>query len=303
MNVNEIRGFHIELTNMCTLKCPGCARTRFIEQWPNHWKNHNLDVDDLLKFLDIDLSGKIIHLSGNYGDPIYHPFFLDILQELKNQKALLSITTNGSYKSKQWWEKVANLLSCDDHITFSVDGVPENFFKYRVNGDWNSIQQAMEVVSASECKSMWKYIVFEYNKDDINDAKTLCKKIGITEFRKVHSDRFDNQTDEFRPINVDLLGDRFSKQSQFKKIKDFSSSINPKCASQKEHFISADGYYSPCCYVADHRFYYKTEFGKNRSQYNIKDNTLTQILKKPGCLQFYSNLQDIPACKFNCPKT
>ena len=79
-----ITGFHIEPTNICTLKCEGCARTRFIDQWPQHWHNHSLDIDQLLNFLDVDLSTKTIKLCGNYGDPIYHPDFINFVK--KNQR-------------------------------------------------------------------------------------------------------------------------------------------------------------------------------------------------------------------------
>jgi hypothetical protein len=54
----NITGFHIEPTNICTLKCAGCARTKFIDQWPQHWKNHSIDIEKLLKFIDIELVGK-----------------------------------------------------------------------------------------------------------------------------------------------------------------------------------------------------------------------------------------------------
>lgn len=126
-----IAGFHIEPTNICTLKCSGCARTRFIDQWPQHWHNHSLDVNHLLQFLDIDLSDKTINLCGNYGDPIYHPDFINFVKQLKETGVTLSITTNGSYKTKDWWQQLTELLTCKDNITFSVDGIPENFTQYR----------------------------------------------------------------------------------------------------------------------------------------------------------------------------
>ena len=100
-----IKGFQIEPTNICTLKCSACARTRFIDQWPQHWKNHSIDIDELLKFIDIDLTGKKITLCGNYGDPIYHPDFIKLVIGLKSQGASISIITNGSYKKQEWWEE------------------------------------------------------------------------------------------------------------------------------------------------------------------------------------------------------
>ena len=300
MNVNEIKGFHVELTNMCTLKCPGCARTRFIEQWPKHWRNHSLDVIDLINFLDIDLSTTKINLCGVYGDPIYHPDFLQVVQKLKHKGAKLSITTNGSYKTDSWWKHLTSMLAEEDKIVFSVDGLPENFTEYRVNGDWHSIKQGMDVVANARCKSAWKYIVFSFNEENIAQAEEICKNIGLGRFIIDYSDRFDEQTVKFIPTSEIHVGPQYNSQELFKQGK--TSCVDPKCKNNREHYISADGYYSPCCFVADHRFYYKTEFGKNKKHYSIKNNTISALLSNSDVENFYSNLQSKSVCQYNCPK-
>ena len=301
--IEEINGFHIEPTNICTLKCSGCARTRFIDQWPQHWKNHSLDIDQLLNFLDIDLTDKKILLCGNYGDPIYHPDFIEFVKRLKERGAVLSITTNGSYKTREWWRDLVSNLSSLDLINFSVDGTPDNFTKYRVNADWNSIKVGMDVVANSHCDSSWKYIPFAFNQYDIESVEQLSNSIGIKNFRVKPSDRFDEQTQELVPNSL-LLGSRYVSQVKWKS--NVSNSrvnprVNPKCQSNKEHFITAEGYYSPCCYLADHRFYYKTPFGKNKRQYDVRQHTLSEILQQPQTVEFYQTLDQQSGCQYNCP--
>jgi organic radical activating enzyme len=254
-----------------------------------------------LTFLDIDLTGKKIVLCGNYGDPIYHPDFIDFVKRLKDRGAVLSITTNGSYKTKSWWEHLVSNLSSVDLINFSVDGTPDNFTQYRVNADWDSIQVGMEVVAKSDCDSSWKYIPFAFNQQDIESVEQLSQTIGIKNFRIELSDRFDEQTRELVP-NVSLLGLRYIPQTKWKS--DTSDlTVNPKCQSGRDHFITAEGYYSPCCHLADHRFYYKTPFGKNKSQYNIQQHTLSEILQQPSTVEFYQTLDQHPGCQYNCPGT
>jgi organic radical activating enzyme len=299
--IDTVGGFHIEPTNICTLKCPGCARTRFIEQWPQHWRNHSIDVDELLRFLDIDLTGKRIGLCGNYGDPIYHNNLIDFVKKLKARGATLSITTNGSYKTQQWWEELVDNLSSTDIINFSVDGTPDNFTNYRVNADWNSIRVGMEVVAKSLCDSSWKYIPFAFNQQDIKSVEKLSQNIGIKNFRVELSDRFDDQTQELIPDSL-LLGSRYIPQVEWK-YSGSNSKVNPKCQNNKEHFITAEGYYSPCCYLADHRFYYKTPFGKNKRQYDIRQHTLSEILQQPQTVEFYQTLDQHSGCQYNCPTT
>jgi organic radical activating enzyme len=295
----DISGFHIEPTNICTLKCAGCARTRFIDEWPQHWKNHNLDINALLKFIDIDITDKPITLCGNYGDPIYHPDFIELVAGLKSRGANVYICTNGSYRKQEWWKELANILTTNDSVTFAVDGTPENFTKYRVNADWESIHTGMQVIADSPCKSIWKYIPFSYNQNDIDQVKQLSSDIGIKQFRIELSDRFDEQTEFLKPNNT-FIGSRYVAQVQWKS-QDINSTINPRCQNQREHFITAEGYYAPCCFLADHRFYYKTIFGKNKPQYNIQEHTISQIQAQVQTADFYQTLDSQPGCQYNCP--
>ena len=299
--LSNIAGLHIEPTNICTLKCAGCPRTRFIQQWPQHWRNHSVDVAELMQFLDCDLEGKQIILSGNYGDPIYHPEFHNLIQQLKQRGCNIELTTNGSYRSIEWWQKLAGLFDSQDTVIFSVDGLPDNFTKYRINADWPSIEQAMKICAESAAKTVWKYIVFSYNQADIESADQLRSQLGLSQFRIEHSDRFDKQTEHLRP-DSEFIGSRYDQQQNWKQNK-LPLGLQSKCNNQKEHFISADGYYVPCCYLQDHRFYYKTQFGKNKSVYKISDNTLSQVLNQPATIEFYNNLSQQPACQYNCPQT
>jgi pyruvate-formate lyase-activating enzyme len=299
--IEHIAGFHIEPTNICTLKCSGCARTQFLEQWPQHWKNHNLDIDALLQFLDVDLKDKRIDLCGNYGDPIYHPDLIDFVKKLKTRGAIITIATNGSYKNHVWWEELVANLNVNDTVMFSVDGVPDNFTEYRVNANWDSIKIGMDVVAKAQCNSTWKFIPFSFNQNDIDQATELSRSIGIKNFVIEYSDRFDEKTQALLP-HTSSLGPRYSAQNLWKASADPELKVEPKCQNGREHFISADGHYSPCCFIADHRFYYKSQFGKNKKQYNIFTTTLSEVLSAETVVDFYQNVDQQPGCQFNCPK-
>jgi organic radical activating enzyme len=295
-----IDGLHIELTNICTLKCPGCARTQFIDQFGKHWKNHSVDPDELDQFLDVDLTDKIIVLCGNYGDPIYHPEFFDLIQMFKRKKSTIRLITNGSYKDQQWWEKLCSCLDSTDNIAFSVDGTPDNFAKYRINADWDSIETGMKVVGESHVHSEWKYIPFNFNIDTIDQARDLSTSMGIKNFKIIPSDRFDQYTEHLKPTSS-YVGNLYSSQIKFKNNQ--THDVTPECSNGKKHYISADGFYSPCCYAAEHRFYYKTIFGKEKKLFDIRNLTLSQILSADQTVAFYSTITDVKptVCQFNCP--
>lgn len=298
---DKITGLFIEPTNICTLKCPGCARTRFIGQWPQHWKNNSVDIDDLHRFIDIDLTDKHVTLSGNLGDPIYHPEFHRLVGSFKQKGCRITIITNGSYKSETWWKELVQLLDNKDWVVFSIDGLPNNFTQYRINGDWDSTETAIKICVQSQCRTQWKYIPFSFNEDCINQARSLSNQLGMDDFFIDPSDRFDTVTEKYKPS-----GNYFGPKYQQKIVwvtESNNITVDPKCANGDQHFISADGHYAPCCPASDFRFYYKHEFGKNRDNYHITKTTLSELLAMNSVKDFYSTLNQHPMCQYNCPKT
>jgi len=297
-------GFHIEPTNICTLKCSECSRTKFLDQWPKHWKNHSLDIDQLLNFLDIDLTQIPILLCGNYGDPIYHPEFIDFVTKLKQRGSLLHIVTNGSYKKESWWKDLCDRLTDQDIIQFSIDGSPENFIQYRVNGDWESIKIGIETCVEAQCQTEWKYIPFGYNIDSIEKTRVLAEQMKVDRFFIKPSNRFDEDTLPHLKIeDPQFLRNTHQAQINWKTASSKNFAVDPECYNNKSHYISASGYYSGCCKITDFNFYYKSHFGKNRSDYNIKNTTITEVLSQQKTIQFYNSILTAPehGCQFNCP--
>lgn len=294
-------GVYVEPTNICTLQCAGCARTDFLNQWPQHWRNHSIDIDALMKFIDIDLNDKTVILSGNYGDPIYHPDFVKLVQRFKQRGAKLEITTNGSHRRPEWWQQLVENFTQNDTITFSIDGLPTNFFQYRQNADWSSISQGIQACVDSSVRTAWKYIPFDYNQDHIDQARQLSENLGFDLFFIDPSKRFDDSATRDLQPNSNLVNPEYQSRINWKQT--YHGPVDAKCNNGMEHFISADGYYSPCCFVADHRWYYKTQWGKQKSQYNIYQTTLSAILHQPQVIDFYQNIPDQPVCQFSCPKT
>ena len=288
---------HVEPTNICTLKCPGCARTQFIDRWPQHWHNHSVDPDQLFRFVDIDIDS--ILFCGNEGDPIYHKEFHRIVEHFKKRNIAISVMTNGSHKDQHWWDTLVGLLDQRDTVIFSIDGLPESSPQYRINSDWTSIKVGIESAAKSLCKTHWKFIPFSFNQDQIEQARQLSKDLGMDKFEVNASDRFDQHTEHLKPT-IDFVDSRHHAKQQWRQGN--VSTVQPRCKSGIQHYISAYGAYSPCCYVADYRFYHKTMWGKNKNDYSISNTTLSEILARPTVVEFYQTLENQKACQYNCPK-
>jgi|SRR6056300_1571327 len=287
---------HVEATSRCTLACPRCERTTFIDKFgKNNFTIQDLDIDKFCNFIDIPV--KHINFCGNLGDPIYHKNFLELIYKVKGKCKTVSITTNGSRKSRDWWTKLTNLLDSTDHISFSIDGNPQNFTQYRINGDWESIKTAIEICTNSNVKTIWKYIPFSYNQKNIDETVLLAKKLGINKFKLDPSDRWvDN--DPLRP-EKHFIGSRDETKQQFK-IDSKNLKIDPKCKNNRTHYIGANGTYTPCCDTKHYNFYYKSEWYKNKM--TIKDNKLSECIRRFS--NFYATIQDTKPdyCLFNCGK-
>lgn len=139
-----------------------------------------------------------------------------------------------------------------------------------------------------------------FNQDQIESARQLSKDLGIDEFEVSYSDRFDSTTEHLKPT-VEFLGERYQQQQNWKQ--GASVGVWPKCSTGQEHYITASGHYVPCCYLADYRFYYKTQWGKNKTHYEIRNRKLSEILAQSAVIEFYQTLDQQQACQYNCPTT
>lgn len=299
--LDQLQGFHIEPTNMCTLKCPQCARTNFIEAFPKKWRNQNLNLKHLESFLDIDLQDKNINLCGNYGDPIYYNQLFEMIKFFKSRGCSISLATNGSYRTESWWQQLIDMLSDKDTITFGIDGLPDNYTEYRINSEWESVLMGLKKCVESKAKTVWQFIPFSFNEDITEQVRSFAMELGVDEFLLLPSHRWNADDDKLKPKTL-FAEKRTTNNILWPQINK-TISVEPQCTLHHNyHYISADGFYTPCCYANDYRFYYKTDFYKNRDLYDISKTTITEVLT--NLKDFYSTLEDakLNYCTFNCPK-
>lgn len=203
MNENQFRTpamVEIELTSKCTLKCEVCARTLDPDENWAKWKFGQIDIKAVEKILQ-QPSVVTMNYTGAYGDPIYHTKFIDIIKLTKQYGKKMHITTNGSYRTASWWESVADVLTIEDSFQFSVDGLPHNNHLYRINSDWPSIEVGMRILGKSKVFTEWKWILFNYNENDVIEGYKLSRELGIKSFSVIGTQRWPNGLKAIRPYN------------------------------------------------------------------------------------------------------
>jgi len=299
--------WHIEPTSKCLLECPLCDRTWFYEKFKKRL-THEIEIEQLIKFFKGHSA--IVNMCGNNGDPIYHSKFHDLCLELKKINCTIKITTNGSGKKKKWWEKLCSILSHDDSITFSIDGLEDTNHLYRKNAKWNSIVDAIDVVTKFPINTTWKYIVFKHNQHQIEDAKAMSKILGIKNFRLEKSDRWWKQ--DFMP-DEKYVDPSYKHQIEVTKERDRATHIKQACMEKintvpnKNLYIDAEGNFYPCCKIGLYAFRYKTIFSPKDKKFNIKNNTVQQILGDSAVKQFFESTKSYETadkcCKIYCGVT
>lgn len=226
----------IELTSKCTLACPVCPRVRQAKD-RERWDNGHLDVDKLIDAVDDKVTK--VFFGGSFGDGIYNPDAYKIIEILKQRDIEFNFDTNGSYVKEETWHKIAqampDTLQGKLHaIVFSIDGPPDNFTTYRVNGHWPSIERGIRILTEAGKTTRWKYIVFRYNSsfEDIKAAYDKAWELDMRHFMLVHTKRAQpGQTIPIEEFSETL--DRMEEYyNQIHQTKDYTKNRPPKLRIQ-----------------------------------------------------------------------
>jgi len=178
----------LEITFRCPLQCPLCTRqTKVGKRQTKLFRDMPLeDFEKILKF------SKNINLCGDMSDPIYHPKFHDLVDMFnKRRKGRLLISTNGSYKSLEWWEKSFSFDYGGINWIFGQDGIDqETSNKYRVNTQFDKVFEVMKMGRLMGANIVWQFIEFPHNKHQIPEYYNLCKTYGFVPFLRPNRMKF-----------------------------------------------------------------------------------------------------------------
>ena len=321
--------WHIENSSICSLKCPRCPR----QEVPGNSQT-SLDLDFFKRNFNIDILKDVwqITFCGDDGDPIYGKEFLEIVTYLKTTKSNLSlrIITNGSYKPVEWWYNLAKALNQYDDIHFSLDGWDQlSNEQYRKNSNWNSITDAIKILRFNTDAIMtWAAIGFRFNENNLNDMKAMAIEFGFDKFQLTKSTKFGHTyphyyqdgDDVLEPYNLDLIakGRRFSRVvtdlTERYQLENGKTSVNntlweninktksiiPMCKiGNKGLYVSADGYFYPCCWMANR--YDHTRWNQfKQPQFNLNTRTITEVLSDEYWQEFFKTLHNNSECLDKC---
>lgn len=123
-------------------------------------------------------------MCGNYGDSMTNPEVLDIIRYTKslNPNIRLTMNTNASGRTPEFWTELSELIGPNGNITFSVDGLANTNWIYRRGTHWDKIMMAMENYKKGPGGSEWHFLVFKHNQHQVEEAEKLSQTLGIDAF-------------------------------------------------------------------------------------------------------------------------
>lgn len=300
----QIHSFNIEPTNRCVLACSECARTgnEFIRKNPR-----DISLDVLRNAFPLsrreEFAGLKVNLCGAVGDSIYHKNLHAVLAYLKQAGLRIELETNGSFRSQEWWRSTLDILTPDDSITFSVDGLKDTNHVYRKNARWDDIEWAMRFC-APRLRVSWKFIVFKHNEHQLDDARALAASIGIRSIIFKKSSRF-RQVDKLAPVQDRFIGVASRNRQTIAQMDrsdaasiDDKLVIKPKCLSGKNIAITATGYLFPCtsCEIQP----LDDWFNRHRDAFDLNRLTMFEILASPRWQELEGFWQRYSAAPMAC---
>ena len=301
--MRKYRQLTTELTFRCNAKCPACHRWKPLRVNLND-KKFTITFSDFQKLFYPELLQNVEWLlfNGNFGDSIMNKHFREIISYVKSHDTRIKIHTNGAIHNHEYWTDVGNILSDKDIINFDLDGLADTHSKYRINTKFeNVLSNAKSVIATNRPQVHWKYIVFEHNKHQVQEAKQLAEDSGFTTFSTVKTSR-----DVFAPKSG-----KFVHAKKTKALDKAEKVIRCVWDDWGKWYVSPEGLVFRCCWTGGHyydeksgeRFYYPPKFEQMFNGFHVP---LEKILsydywnKLQNFLQGYD--RSFKLCKSQCGK-
>jgi len=262
------------------------------------------------------------HTTANFGgvagDFASHPHIMEIVDTALDHYNDVFMETNGGARSEKWWKELAELgQGRPMTVRFSIDGLADTNVLYRINTEFDRIMSNARAFIDAGGEAQWKYIIFDHNQHQVEQARDLARDMGFRKFTTVVSNRF------FRPDNVfEIKSDSYKakinkvgeqvrqqgfelkpgKKSDAEKMKqmgrtwqelDSDQDVQIECRTKQDGYLYVDhgGKLWPCCHWAtqnerqtNHRrwLYWQQKFedmyGKDFNQLG-ENRTVLDLLK------------------------
>ncbi len=279
---DSIRTVHLEITDKCNAACPMCARSVFGGQDNPYLPDRELSLDDCKGIFDVPFVSQLnkMFMCGNYGDPISARDTLEVYEYFRqhNSNIKLGMNSNGSARKPDWWKQLGSLLSNNgSYVKFGIDGLSDTNHIYRRRTNYDRIIENMQAFIAGGGKAHWDFIVFRHNEHQVEEAREIAAKLGVTQFQVKKTARFFSNTKlvnkdqqevndkdgnlEYyieKPLNPEYQNnaDQSGLTAKYGSMENYLDAVGVSCktGNEKSLFVSSEGLAFPCCWTANQMY-------------------------------------------------
>ena len=304
LKLSEIRSVHIELTTRCNARCPMCMRNYRGVDYNSGYPDAELTLENIQHILTSDILKTIDYVSfnGNLGDFSVAKDGAEIVQYLVAHDITVSINTNGSLRTRSWWQKLA---SPQVTIGFALDGLADTHAAYRQDTDWHRIIENAQAYIDAGGRAVWRFVPFDHNRHQEAECRKLAEEMGFVGFENIYDGRDSGpvytRTGEFShwlgpvgdpPPIKDMLQSHITwYDSKTVKIPKDTAALNLRCRHKvaREIYLAADGTVYPCCYLGFYPLSMNHPGNKELASMVIENNALQYPLEH--CLEWFDRVE------------
>ncbi len=281
-----------ELTYRCSEKCIHCyniGATRNNEEISHRGDLMEMTLDDYKRIIDQLYEEGLIKVCLSGGDPFSKSIVWDIIDYLHEKEIAINIFTNGLNVENEI-ERLSNYYPQLVGVSL-YSGIPEIHDKItRVKGSWKRSVNVIKQLSDLSVPVILKCCVMRPNVQDYYTVLDVAKELGIMQVQyelnvsdSIEGDKCVSHFLRLTPQMLDIvLQDDNTPMYVGKEAPNYGGqprnmNVNACGAGTNGFCITPDGNLIPCC--ALHLI-----FG------NLKQSSLSEILKKSKTLQYWNNL-------------
>ena len=267
LTLDQIQQVHVELTTRCNARCPMCLRNFRGVEYNSGYPITELTLEQFTKILTPAILQQLsrgVNFNGNLGDFGLARDAVAIVNFLIENQVPVHINTNGSIRSADWWQQLAQPKVS---IAWALDGLADTHNLHRQDTDWyRVIEHATAFINAGG-RAIWKFIKFNHNQHQIDQCRNMARELGFAAFDLVDQGRnrspvftrtgefthwigepWTDNTPAVEPMLESLV--TWYDAKTIKHAQD-TTPLNLNCVhlATKEIYLAADGTVYPCCFL------------------------------------------------------
>jgi len=310
IKLENIKHLHMEFSSLCNARCPLCPRNLFGYPYNSGYAETSLSLDLIKKSFSSQFINQLqrgILINGNFGDFTANLESLQIIEYFKScyPKIKIEISTNGSARNTDFWHKLGKFSNTE--IQFCLDGLEDTHAIYRQDTNFNKILQNAKTYMDAGGVAIWKMILFDHNKHQVEEAREKARNLGFAEFELIDHGRNTGPVFDRDGNLIRIMGD-YNGFTNIKDIVNFQQDAN-KTYSHKLYgqglthscftknnssiYIAANGLVYPCCFMGFNPLTYDQGFNgfvNRQIKPLVKYNSLHEN-DLETCIQWFSSVE------------